>query len=160
MLIFTEIIPRSKGQITPEMKALKYSGFLYLLIKIMTPVTYLYVKLRRAIIRSMILRTALKVTGEALESIIDAMETEGVLEENDAEMIQNAIFLSETTVYDIMTPRVDVVAVEISVSIEEIKTLSLNTSFTHSRHREDKDNIVGILSEKDFHCPAQGKRSG
>jgi putative hemolysin len=151
MLIFTEIIPRSKGQITPEMKALKYSGFLYLLIKIMTPVTYLYVKLRRAIIKKHDLADGPKVTGEALESIIDAMETEGVLEENDAEMIQNAIFLSETTVYDIMTPRVDVVAVEISASIEEIKNTFFEYQFSRIPvYREDKDNIVGILSEKDF----------
>ncbi|HHZ11170.1 MAG TPA: HlyC/CorC family transporter [Acholeplasmataceae bacterium] len=151
LIVFTELIPKAKGQIAPEMKALKYSGILYLLMKILSPFTFLYVKLRRAIIRKHDLPENRKVTEEELESIIDAMETEGVFEENDAEMIQNAISLSDTTVYDIMTPRVDVVAVEISTPIEEIKDIFFEHQFSRIPvYREDKDNIVGILSEKDF----------
>jgi len=151
LIVFTELIPKAKGQIAPEMKALKYSGILYLLMKILSPFTFLYVKLRRAIIRKHDLPENPKVTEEELESIIDAMETEGVFEENDAEMIQNAISLSDTTVYDIMTPRVDVVAVEISTPIEEIKDIFFEHQFSRIPvYREDKDNIVGILSEKDF----------
>ena len=151
LLIFTEIIPRSKGQIAPEMKALRYSGFLYFIIKLLSPVTYLYVRMRKSIMEKNDLLDNPKVTEEELESIIDVMETEGVFEENDAEMIQNAISLSETTVYDIMTPRVDVVAVEISSSIEDIKNMFFEYQFSRVPvYREDKDNIVGILSEKDF----------
>lgn len=151
MIVFTEIIPRAKGQIAPEIKALKYSGFLYLIIKILSPITYLYVKLRKAIMKKNDVPENPKVTEEELESIIDVMETEGVFEENDAEMIQNAIGLSETTVYDIMTPRVDVVAIEISTPIEEIKKIFFDYQFSRMPvYREDKDKIVGILSEKDF----------
>lgn len=151
LLIFTEIIPRAKGQIAPEMKALRYSGFLYFIIKLLSPVTYLYVRMRKSIMEKNDLLDNPKVTEEELESIIDVMETEGVFEENDAEMIQNAISLSETTVYDIMTPRVDVVAVEISSSIEDIKNMFFEYQFSRVPvYREDKDNIVGILSEKDF----------
>jgi putative hemolysin len=151
MLIFTEIIPRAKGQIAPEIKALKYSGFLYFIIKLLAPITYLYVRMRKSIMEKNDLLDNPKVTEEELESIIDVMETEGVFEENDAEMIQNAISLSETTVYDIMTPRVDVVAVEISSSIEDIKNMFFEYQFSRVPvYREDKDNIIGILSEKDF----------
>ena len=51
------------------------------------------------------------MTEEDLETIIDVMENEGVIDEDDADLLQSAISLNETTVYDIMTPRVDVVAV-------------------------------------------------
>ena len=92
-----------------------------------------------------------KVTEEELESIIDTMETEGVFNEEDAELIQSAIGLNERTVYDIMTPRVDIVAIEEGMSVEEIKEIFFIHQFSRVPvYREEKDNIVGILSEKDF----------
>ncbi len=150
-LIFMEIIPRATGQINPEMKALKYSGFLYLVIKILSPITYLYVRLKKTIMKKHDVSENPKVTEEELESIIDVMETEGVFEEVDAEMIQNTISLSERTVYDIMTPRVDMVAIEVSSSIESVKEMFFEHQFSRVPvYREDKDNILGILSERDF----------
>ena len=79
------------------------------------------------------------------------METEGVFDEEDAELIQSAIGLNERTVYDIMTPRVDVVAIEESMDVESIKESFFEHQFSRVPvYKEDKDNIVGILSEKDF----------
>ncbi len=151
ILLFTEVLPRTKGQYNPEKFALRYSGILYLIIKIFSPVTYLYVKLRKNLVKNWDVSENPRVTEEELESIIDVMENEGVIEENDAEMIQNAISLSEVTVYDIMTPRVDIIAVEVSSDIEEIKHMFIEHQFSRVPvYREDKDNIIGILSEKDF----------
>lgn len=95
ILLFTEVLPRTKGQYNPEKFALRYSGILYLIIKIFSPITYLYVKLRKNLVKNWDVSGNPRVTEEELESIIDVMENEGVIEENDAEMIQNAISLSE-----------------------------------------------------------------
>lgn len=150
-LLFTEIIPRTYGQGNTDKFALRYSGLLYFIIQIFYPFTFLYVKLKKKIMNKKELTDTPKVTEEELESIIDAMETEGVIEENDAEMIQNAISLSERTAYDIMTPRVDVVAIEVNTDIEAIKDMFIEYQFSRVPvFREDKDNIIGILSEKDF----------
>jgi putative hemolysin len=151
ILLFTEIIPRARGQINPEKFALRYAGLLYFIMQVFYPFTFLYVRLKKRIMSKRDLTDTPKVTEEELESIIDAMETEGVIEENDAEMIQNTISLSERTVYDIMTPRVDVIAVEASTDIETIKEMFIEYQFSRVPvYREDKDNIIGILSEKDF----------
>ncbi|MDD3999733.1 MAG: hemolysin family protein [Bacilli bacterium] len=151
LLIFTQIIPNVKGQVNSEIKALKYSGFLYLIIKVFYPITYLYVKMKKAISKRNEISENPKVTEEELGSIIDVMETEGVFEETDAEMIQNTISLSDRSVYDIMTPRVDMVAIEVSSPIEEVKALFFEHQFSRVPvYREDKDNIIGILSERDF----------
>lgn len=61
------------------------------------------------------------VTEDELNVIIDTMEEEGVLQQDEVEMLQSVLDLSETFVKDIMTPRVDVTAVSIHDSNEDIK---------------------------------------
>jgi CBS domain containing-hemolysin-like protein len=91
------------------------------------------------------------VTEDELESIIDVMEDEGVIDEDNAELLQSAINLGDRIVYDIMTPRVDMIAIDINNSIEEIKDLFFEYQFSRVPVFEnDKDHILGILSERDF----------
>lgn len=130
ILIFVETLPKQYTKENAEKMALRASFIMYFVYKIIWPLTYVFVKMKRLINRRAETREEQpKVTEEDLETIIDVMETEGVIDEDDADLLQSAISLNETTVYDIMTPRVDVVAVNINDSIEAIKTFSLKTSF-------------------------------
>lgn len=152
VLIFGEILPKSYGKENAEKYALKYAGILYVIIKILYPITFIFIKLKKSIFKRYENRTLNPyVTEEELESIIDVMENEGVIDEDDAELIQSAIALNERTVSEIMTPRVDVVAIEVNDSVESVKEMFFEHQFSRIPvYREDKDNMIGILSERDF----------
>lgn len=86
-----------------------------------------------------------------LESIIDVMEGEGVIDEDRADLIQSALALENRFVSEIMTPRVDIEAIEVSMSTEEIYKAVYESKFSRVPVYEgDKDNILGILPVKDF----------
>lgn len=150
ILIFAEIIPKSFAKENAEKLALKLSGFLFIIIKIFYPVSWLFIKLKKIMIKDNGLATPY-VTETELESIIDVMETEGVLESDNADLLQSAITLSARTVYDIMTPRVDIVAIDANDDIDKIKETFFEHKFTRIPvYEDDKDNIIGILNEREF----------
>lgn len=88
------------------------------------------------------------VTEEELVSIIDTVEEEGVINEGQGELLQSTLDFSDTTIEKIMTPRIDVTAIDIDDDEEEITALlSDMTQFSRLPVYEDSiDNIIGILS--------------
>ncbi len=153
ILLFSEVIPKSYGKKHSEKISLNNSYILWMFTKIFSPISFILNLIRKIIVKSKQPRFDQNpyVTGEELESLIDVMENEGVIDEDNADLIQSAINLSTRTVYDIMTPRVDMVAIEISDSIAEIKNIFFVNQFSRIPvYEEDKDNILGILSERDF----------
>lgn len=79
------------------------------------------------------------------------MEEEGVLQQDEVEMLQSVLDLSETFVKDIMTPRVDVVAVDVHDSTENVKNVFFEEKYSRIPvYEESRDNIVGILYERDL----------
>ena len=88
------------------------------------------------------------VTEEELVSIIDTVEEEGVINEGQGELLQSTLDFSDTTIEKIMTPRIDVTAIDADDEPEEIMALlSDMTQFSRLPVYEDSiDNIVGILS--------------
>ncbi|HNZ49942.1 MAG TPA: hemolysin family protein [Bacilli bacterium] len=151
VLIFGEILPKTHGKANSEKVALRAASTMYFIIKLLWPISYLFLKLNEKVKAKRGSKTNPYVTEEELESIIDVMETEGIINEEDAELIQSAIGLSDRSVFDIMTPRVDVIAVDINDSIDSIKELFFTYQFSRMPvYHEDKDHIVGVLSERDF----------
>lgn len=90
-----------------------------------------------------------KINEDVLNEMVDTMEEEDKLEEGEAELVRSAIDLNDIQAYEIMTPRVDVFAINIKDDIEEI--LEEKEIFSHSRipvYEETIDNIIGILPLK------------
>ena len=153
ILLFSEIIPKSYGEKDSEKIVLNNSYILWIITKLFSPISLILNSIRKVVIKNKkaIYDKNPYVTGEELESLIDVMEDEGVFDEDNADLIQSAINLNTRTVYDIMTPRVDMVAIEINDSIDEIKQTFFDNQFSRIPvYEEDKDNILGILSERDF----------
>lgn len=152
ILTFGEILPKANAKENAEKIALRNSGIMFILMKILWPVTYLFIQLRKSIFKKKTENAVVPmVTEDELESIIDAMETEGVIDKDNAELLQSAIDLSEKTVYDIMTPRVDMIAIDINDSIDEIRDQFLEYKFSRMPvYDGDKDHILGVLRERDF----------
>ncbi|MBR2909201.1 MAG: HlyC/CorC family transporter [Clostridia bacterium] len=150
VLIFGEIMPKSLAKNHPESYAMKISGFLYILIKILTPITFIFGLMQKAANRKH-KETEPTVTEDELESIIDTMTEEGVIDSEEANLLQGALDLSSHTVYDIMTPRVDIIAISVDDDLETIKNTFIEYQFSRLPvYENDKDNIVGILNQKDF----------
>ena len=90
-----------------------------------------------------------KIDEDVLNEMVDEIEESGDLEENGAEIVRNAIDLNDIQAYEIMTPRVDVFAIDIEDDIDEI--IKEGEIFKHSRipvYEETIDNIIGIVSIK------------
>lgn len=151
VLIFGEIIPKTRGKKHSEKLALRYSGILYVITMILTPVSYPFYKLNKLAMRKKEDEQTNDVTSDDLENIIDTMEETGEIEEDEATMLQNVLDLSKIEVKDIMTPRVDVEAIDIETPKEEVKKIFCD--FQYSRipvYKDTIDHIVGVLYEKDF----------
>lgn len=150
VLTFGEILPKSVAKRKPEAIALKFSGAFYVVMKILLPISILFHKFRKTVIKENE-NTEPFMTEDELENVIDVMEDQGVLDENDAELISNSLSLNDKTAYDIMTPRVDMICVNIEDSVLNIRDTFFEYQYSRLPvYRDDKDNIVGLLKERDF----------
>jgi CBS domain containing-hemolysin-like protein len=92
-----------------------------------------------------------EATEEEIQAFIDAGQEEGILEDSEGEMIQSIVHFGEKTVRDIMTPRTQIVAIDINSSVENL--LQLVTTRSHTRipvFRDDLDNVEGFIHERDL----------
>ena len=152
ILIFGEILPKSLAKSKTEIICLKISGLIFFLIKVMTPITYLFYLLNRKVMSKVENKDRLSVTESDLETIIDTMEEEGSIDEEEDDMLQKVLDLSEIPVEEIMTPRVDMIAVEVNDDVEDIKNIFFKNKFSRIPVYDDRiDNIIGVLSERDFY---------
>ena len=90
---------------------------------------------------------------DVLNEMVDAIEEEGILEENEAEILRGAIDLSDIEAYEIMTPRVDVFAIDVEEDIHQLLKEHHHDLFVHSRipvYEDTIDNIIGILQIKEL----------
>lgn len=152
ILIFGEIIPKSLAKTNAEKYALKMSQFIFILIKVMVPLTFLFIKLNRKVTTRVQGDRKLSVTESDLETIIETMEEEGAIQVGEADMLQSVLELSDINVEEIMTPRVDMIAIEVNDSVAKIKNLFIKHRYSRMPVYDDSvDNIVGVLSERDFY---------
>ncbi len=150
ILIFGEIVPKSFAKNNAEKLALLLSRVLYALIYVLTPVTWIFIKIKSWMVKENN-EIQVSVTGDELETIIDTMEEEGSIDEDEAEMLQSVLDLSEKLVYDIMTPRVDMIGIEVEDNLEDIKKIFFKNQFSRIPvFEETRDNVIGILHERDL----------
>ena len=151
VLIFGEILPKAMAKANAEKVALRFSGAMFVLIKIMYPITIVFMWLQKAVLKHKKIEDNPTVTEDELESIIDTMEEEGVLDSNDADIFQGVMDLDDQKIYDIMTPRVDVVAISINSDVSELQKVFLESGYSRLPvYEEDKDHMIGIVHIKDF----------
>ena len=120
---------------------------------IFTPVTFLLLKLTDGVkkLSSKNKEKSPTVTEDELKYIVESIEEEGVLEEQESELVQSALEFDEKTAYDILTPRVDMIAVDADDDIENIKELILKERFSRIPVFKDNiDNIIGVIYSRDF----------
>lgn len=151
VLIFGEILPKCLAKVNPDKLAMRYSTVMWVLIKVFTPISWCFLLLQNALMKHVKQDSNPTVTENELESIIDTMEEEGVIDGEDAELFQGVLDIKDTTAYDIMTPRVDMVGIDSNADMETVKNTFLEYQYSRMPVYEgDKDHVIGILNQKDF----------
>ncbi|MGM0846084.1 MAG: hemolysin family protein [Bacillota bacterium] len=152
ILIFGEILPKTLAKENAEVYSLSISGILFLLIKILTPVNYVFIKLKDWVSNAFSKNDGMpSVTEEELKVMLDISEEEGVIDREERELIHRSMDFDDIMVTEVLTPRIDVMGAEVNQSVEEIKEIFFEERFSRIPIYEDHiDNVIGILSEKEF----------
>ncbi|MBR2810303.1 MAG: HlyC/CorC family transporter, partial [Solobacterium sp.] len=153
VVIFGETIPKITAKKNATRFAMSFSGIVGFLMVLLKPVTFVVVKLVD------LLTSGLKgetiedddAAVEELHSIIETAEDEKVLDEDSSELVTNAIDFADISVSEVMTARVDLIAIDIDDDREKIMDIITNSTFSRIPvYQGSIDNIIGILSLNHF----------
>ncbi len=151
VLIFCEILPKNIARLNPEAFALKTANILYWYIKIFAPVIAFFGIANKFFAKRNTEDAQPSMTEEELKVMIEEIEDEGVLEQQESELVQSALEFDDISVQEVLTPRVDLAAVEINDAPEHIKDVFMQEGYSRLPvYEKTIDNIVGILHEKEF----------
>ena len=152
IIIFGEIIPKNMASEFSEKFSMFMAYPLYGLITVLTPIVWLLIGLKNLVIKLCGgSKDSPTMTEEELKYIIDEIEDEGVLDENESDLVKSALEFSDITISEILIPRVNISAVEIDQTPEEIKDVFLSSHFSRLPvYEKTIDSIVGIIHEKNF----------
>ena len=151
IIIFCEFIPKAFAKRFNYSLALFFAYpvnfFKYLFFVLVWPIAMLFKLFGKLFAKRS--KEEDQIDEDVLTEMADSLEEEGILEENEAELLRSAIDLNDIEAYEIMTPRVDVFAIDVEDDINEL--IKDKEIFKHSRipvYKETIDNIIGILPIK------------
>ena len=151
ILTFGEVLPKSLAKDHSEGMTVATSGIITFLTFFFTPLSALFILLKKLADKLFGNKKEVSVTEQELMAIIDEIEDEGVLEEQERDLVKSALQFDETVVDEIITHRVDVVAVDINEDIEKVRDIFINEEYSRLPVYEGSiDHITGFVSQKDF----------
>ncbi len=160
VLIFGEISPKGLAKEHPEKFAMFSAPFIGILTVLLTPVNWVFAQWKKVLAKVFNADGVRPITEEELLTMVEEAQTEGGIGEEQSELIQNAIEFNDLDAWDVLTPRVDIIAIEIDDTEEEVHQMFLESGFSRLPVYEgDLDNIVGVLNQKDFHNFIRGGRA-
>ena len=155
LLIFGEITPKNFAKHNPERFTLATINQVYGLTRALRPFIFVFRAIAAGIVRTFGIdlseKEPLEVSDEQIETLIDASEESGLINEADGEMIRRILDFDEMTAEQVMVPRPDVQAIEINTSLEEVRQIVAKDG--HSRfpvYEGVPDNVIGTLYAKDL----------
>ncbi|MBS5971743.1 MAG: HlyC/CorC family transporter [Finegoldia magna] len=153
VLIFGEVLPKTIAQYKNKSVALKFSRFIYFLTIIFKPIVKVLNILTRLVIKLFIGEDedSSTLTEEELKTLVEVSEEEGVLKNQETEIMINALELKETLAVDIMTPRTSMASVDIEDAESDLKEIIKNITYSRIPVYEDSiDDIIGVLHIKEL----------
>ena len=148
LLIFGEILPKIMANAYCNKLVLVYSGPLNFFITLFKPVVFVVTKFVDLLAKLWTPEeTEPAMTDEELVMVVDSIQDEGVITEDEGDLIKSAIEFADITAHEIMVPRVDVTAVEVDTPVEELLDYEDIAHFTRIPvYEENIDHIVGIVN--------------
>ena len=152
VLIFGEVLPKTYAKYNSESFALGISWIMSVFLAVIKPVTWIILGIQNGFLKLFKNDDAPSVTEKELLNIIETSEHEGVIDEQRSELMQSVLSFDDTTVREVITPRVDVVALPVESTREEVLKVLTEERFTRIPvYEKNLDNIVGILHAKDYY---------
>ena len=152
VLIFGEISPKSVAKEFPERFAMFSAPILRVIILVLTPLNFLFSMWKKLLSKIFKPSGDDGITEEELMGIVDQAESEGGLDAHEGDLIRASIEFNDLDVSDILTPRVDLVAVDEESTMQEVGALFVENGYSRLPvYHETIDNIIGVIHQKDFY---------
>ena len=152
VLIFGEISPKSIAKDCAEKCAMLSAPILRVLIWVLMPLNLLFSLWKKLLAKVFRLNTDSKMSQEELLLLVDEVQQEGSIDRDEGELLKNAIGFSEQEAQDILIHRVDLAALPVDATKEEVADLFTQTKYSRLLiYREDIDHIIGTIHQKDFY---------
>ena len=149
ILIACEVIPKSIAKTKADQLSMAFVDIVRFLMFVLSPVVYLIVKII-GLFSKKDAEERPTMTEDELKYVIESIEEEGVLEEHESDLVQSALDFGDTTVQEVMTPRVNVVGLNIDDNIDSLLKQIIDEGFTRMPvYKHSIDNILGIVNVKD-----------
>jgi len=152
-IVLGELVPKSIALAYSERLAIFFAGPIEVLARVFRPIVWLLTGLTRAI--TIVLRVPEaetdRLTAQELMILVERGGEQGAIEAEEQQMIGAVLELGEQRVHEVMVPRIDIQALPVTATLDEIVALIVNEG--HSRvpmYDETIDNVVGILYAKDL----------
>lgn len=154
VLLCGEIVPKTWAKLYSEKLSLLYSGIIYTLMFLLTPVIFIVDKISNVLLRLLHVDPNKKpslMTENELKTYVDVSHEDGVIESEEREMIYNVFDFSDALAKDIMIPRINMITVDVNDSYQEVLEIFRESMYTRLPvYQDDKDNIIGLINIKDF----------
>ena len=154
VLLFGEIVPKTKAMSRAEKMVLSYAKIITLLMWILTPVIFIIDKMSNALLRLSHIDPNQKIaalTESDLHTLIDVSHEDGVIESEEKEMIHNVFDFSDSVAKDIMIPRINMTTISLSAGYRDVLRVFQDSMYTRIPvFDDDPDYIIGIINIKDF----------
>lgn len=152
ILLFGEVSPKTLAKESPERIAVAVAPLLNGMMALLKPINALFVLWRKLLSKVFKPQDGESHIEAELMTMVDEAQSEGDMDAHEGELIRSAIEFNDQDVLSIMTPRVDVTALEDTATMEEAAELFRQSGYSRVPvYHEDMDHVVGILHEKDFY---------
>lgn len=152
-LVFGELVPKKIAMQNPELISFKVAGILLFFSKIFRPFIWLLSSSSDLVVRCLGIdpnKNEELVTEEEILMMVDAGQERGVIEDTAKSMITKVFEFDDTTVSEVMTPRVDITAVSSEISLTEVIDIAIKNGRSRLPvYMNDIDHIVGMIYVKD-----------
>ena len=161
VLVFGEVSPKSIAKESPEKFSMFSAPILNFMAVLLTPLNFLFKQWKKVLSRFFHSSASQGITEEELITIVEEARQDGGIDAQEGDLLRNALEFNELKAADILTPRIDVVGVNVCAGAEEIASVFTETGYSRLPVYQDSiDNIVGILYHKDFYNKIYGTGRG
>ena len=152
LLIFGEIIPKTFAIVKSDKLANLLAKILDIVIKLIYPITFIFLQMTKFIIKILpIKKEEIFDSEEELKMLAEIGEEEGALKQTESDMIQSVFEFKNKLIKEILTPRVDVIALKSTDSLDIAMDMIIEKKYSKIPiYKESIDNIKGVLYAKDI----------
>ena len=152
VLVFGEISPKSVAKDCAEQFAMFSAPILQGFVYVLTPLNFVFSLWKKLLAKVFRLSGESKMSQEELLMLVDEVQQGGSIDKNEGELLKNAIDFSEQQAQDILIHRVDLAALPITASKEDVAALFTETKYSRLLIYQDSiDHILGTVHQKDFY---------